>query len=74
MPMTRTLLSSLVLLLSVLTTVAQPHGRLALPRRVSSDYIALGYCGGNIQYSVALQNGAPTKSARMNDSPSVASR
>lgn len=60
--MTRTLFSSLVLFLSTLTAVAQPHGRLA-PRRVSSDYIALGYCGGNIQYSVALQNGAPTKAA-----------
>lgn len=59
----RSFLSSLVLLTLTTSAVAQEHGHLTAPRRVSSDYIALGYCGGNIQYSVALTNGAPTKAA-----------
>lgn len=32
-------------------------------RRVSSDYINMSYCSDNIQCSVALENGAPTKTA-----------
>lgn len=55
---------SLALLLSSLSAMATEAPRsLRAPRRVSSEYIALGYCGGDIQYSMSLTNGAPTKAA-----------
>lgn len=36
---------------------------LRLPQRISSEYINMSYCSDDIQCSLALENGAPTKTA-----------
>lgn len=36
---------------------------LHLPKRAGSDYVNMSYCSDNIQYSLALENGSPTKTA-----------
>lgn len=43
----------------------EPNGLavLHLPQRVSSDYVNMSYCSDDIQYSLALENGSPTKTA-----------
>lgn len=36
---------------------------LRLPQRISNDYINMSYCSDDIQCSLALENGSPTKAA-----------
>lgn len=51
-------------LLSLLSFLAlSVAAQLPAPRRVSSEYVNMSYCSDNIQYSLALENGSPTKTA-----------
>lgn len=68
------LIGTLALSLFALTAAAQQEAPtvtfedggmavLHLPQRVSSEYVNMSYCSDNIQYSLALENGAATKTA-----------